>query len=89
MRWLDGIEMTWWYHGPSGHEFEPTLGDSEGQGSLVCCSLWGHKNSDTTWRLNNNMGISPSLSLAAPHASGPFETMTWKTTVYSHLLTVQ
>ena len=31
----------------NGHEFEQSLGDSEGQGSLVCCSLWGCKESDT------------------------------------------
>ena len=31
-----------------------TLGDSEGQGSLGCCSSWGHKQLDTTWQLNNN-----------------------------------
>ena len=29
------------------------LGDGEGQGSLVCCSPWGHKESDTMERLNN------------------------------------
>ena len=33
---------------------EATLGDGEGQGSPVCCSSWGHKESGTTWRLNNN-----------------------------------
>ena len=32
----------------NGHEFEQTLGDSGGQGSLVCCSPLGHKESDTT-----------------------------------------
>ena len=36
-------EMVGWHHRLSGHEFEQTLGDSEGQGSLVCCSPWGHK----------------------------------------------
>ena len=36
-----------------GHEFEPTLGDSEGQGSLACCSPWSHKESDTADQLNN------------------------------------
>ena len=36
-------EVVWWHHWLSGHEFEQTLGDSEGQGSLVCCSSWGHK----------------------------------------------
>ena len=30
-------------HQPNGHDFEQTLGDSEGQGSLACCSSWGHK----------------------------------------------
>ena len=35
-----------------GHEFEQTLGDSEGQGSLMCCSPWGRKESDTTEALN-------------------------------------
>ena len=32
----------------AGHEFEKTQGDSEGQGILVCCSPWGHKESNTT-----------------------------------------
>ena len=44
-------EMASWLN---GHEFAQTPGDSEGQGSLVCCSPWGHKESDTTERLNNN-----------------------------------
>ena len=30
-------------HCLNGHEFEPTLGDSEGQGGLACCSPWGRK----------------------------------------------
>ena len=34
-------------------EFEQSLGDSEGQGNLACCSPWGHKESDTTERLSN------------------------------------
>ena len=42
------------YHWLSGHEFEQTTGDSEGQESLVCCSPWGHKELDTTEQLNNN-----------------------------------
>ena len=36
-------EMAGWYHQLNGHEFEQILGDSEGQGSLVCCSPWGHR----------------------------------------------
>ena len=37
-----------------------TPGDSEGQGSLACCGLWGHKGSDTTERLNNSNKILSS-----------------------------
>ena len=33
-------EMVGWHHWLCGHEFEQTLGDSEGQGSLMCCSPW-------------------------------------------------
>ena len=40
------------YHRLSGHEFEQTSGDSEGEGSLACCSPWGCKELDTTDRLN-------------------------------------
>ena len=36
-------EMVGWHHRLNGHEFEQILGDSEGQGSLVCCSPWGHR----------------------------------------------
>ena len=42
------------WHQLDGHEFEQALGDGEGQGRLVCCSPWGHKESDMTERLNNN-----------------------------------
>ena len=41
-------EMVGWHHQINGREFERTPGDSEGQESLVCCSPWGHKESDTT-----------------------------------------
>ena len=36
-------EMVGWHHQLNGHEFEQTPGDSEGQGSLACCSPWDHK----------------------------------------------
>ena len=39
-------EMVGWQHWLDGHEFEETLGDGDGQGSLACCSLWGHKESE-------------------------------------------
>ena len=41
-------EVVGWYHWLNGHEFEQTLGDVEGQGSLACCGPWGRKESDTT-----------------------------------------
>ena len=41
-------EMVGWQHGLNGHEFGQTLGDSEGQGSLACCSPRGHKETDMT-----------------------------------------
>ena len=41
-------------HGLNGHEFEQTPEDSEGQGSLACCSSWSRKESDTTEQLNND-----------------------------------
>ena len=50
-------EMVGWHHRRNGHEFEQALGDSEGQESLVCCSPWGHKESDTTERLNNKYNM--------------------------------
>ena len=45
-------EMAGWHYHCNGHELEQTLGDGEGQGSLVCCSPWGHKESETTEQLN-------------------------------------
>ena len=45
-------EMVGWHYQLNGHEFEQTPGDSEGQGSLVCCSPWGCKESDMTEWLN-------------------------------------
>ena len=47
-------EMVGWYHGLNEHEFEETPGNREGQGSWVCCSPWGHKESDMMEPLNNN-----------------------------------
>ena len=45
-------EMAGWHHWRNGHEFEQAPGVSDGQGSLVCCSPWGHKQLDTTEWLN-------------------------------------
>ena len=45
-------EMVGWQHRLDGHGFGWTPGVGDGQGGLVCCSSWGHKESDTTERLN-------------------------------------
>ena len=50
---MTGDEMVGWHHLHNGHEIEQTPRDSEGQGSLVCCSPWGCKESETTMQLNN------------------------------------
>ena len=50
----EGGDRGWngWHHLLNGHEFEQALGIGDAQGSLVCCSPWGFKESDTTERLN-------------------------------------
>ena len=44
--------MSGWHHQLDAREFEWTLGVSDGQGGLVCCDSWGHKESDMTEWLN-------------------------------------
>ena len=58
-------EMVGWHHRLNGHEFEKTLGDSEGQGSLACSSPWCGKELDTTEQLNNS-----NNTIAGPPSSG-------------------
>ena len=48
--WQD--EMIGWHHQLNGHGFGWTPGVGDGQGGLACCGSWGHKESDTTERLN-------------------------------------
>ena len=61
-------EIFGWHHRLNGHEFEQALGVSDGQGSLVCCTPWGHKESDVMEWLNWtelkgwNMKLSSSTS---------------------------
>ena len=45
-------EMAGWHHWLDGYESEWTPGVGDGQGGLACCDSWGHKESDTTERLN-------------------------------------
>ena len=46
-------------YGLSGHEFEQTPGDGEGQAGLTCCSPWGCNESDTTVQLKNKNVVYP------------------------------
>ena len=47
-------EVVGWYHRLNGHEFGQAPGGGDGQGSVVCCSSWGRKESDLTEWLNNS-----------------------------------
>ena len=47
--------MVEWHCRFNIHKFEQSPGDSEGHGSLACCSPWGHKESDSAERLNNKV----------------------------------
>ena len=46
--------MVEWHHRLDAYEFVQASGAGNGQGSLKCCSPWGHKELDTTQQLNNN-----------------------------------
>ena len=50
--------MVGWPHQLNGHEFEATLRDGEGQGSLECCSPWGCKELDMMEQLNNKLFLA-------------------------------
>ena len=52
-------EMTGQHHWCNKHELGQTLWDGEGQGGLVCCSPWDHKDLDMTGWLNNNNSKNP------------------------------
>ena len=51
-KWTAEHETIGWHHRLDGHEFEQAPGVGDGQGGLVCCSPWGHKELDTTEQLN-------------------------------------
>ena len=65
-------EMVGWHHQIHGHKFEQALRNVDGQGSLACCSLWGHKESDTTEQLNWT-----ELNLLPLDESEPGEWKSW------------
>ena len=52
-QWVNSLhEVAGWHHRLNGYEFAWTPGVGDGQGGLVCCNSWGHKDSDTTEQLN-------------------------------------
>ena len=69
-------EMVGWHHRLNGRESEQTLGDSDGQGNLACCSPWGRKASDTTERPNSKhqgvrlRGVNAFLCSDTPRDTG-------------------
>ena len=56
--------MVGWHHQLDGHGCEQAPGVGDGQGSLVYCSPWGHKESDKTQGLNNKTHLLSSLMQA-------------------------
>ena len=59
--------MVEWHHWLDEHEFEQALGVGDGQGGLVCCSLWGHKELDTTEWLNwTELSAKSCLTFVTP-----------------------
>ena len=56
-------EMVGWHHWLDGHEFEQAQGVVDGQGSLACCSPWGHKESDRTEWLNKSESLNTAVLL--------------------------
>ena len=80
-------EMVRGHHQLNGHEFEQILGDSEGQGSLLCCSPWGYKESDMTKKLNNK---KCNFNLHFSYKLGIFNFLlrySWCTILYMQLST--
>ena len=59
-------KMVGWHHRLSGHKFEQTLGDDEGQGSLVCYSPWDCKELDMTEQMNNNNKLKKNFFFKDP-----------------------
>ena len=63
-------EMVGWHHRLNGHGFGWTPGVGDGQGGLVCCGPWGHKESDTTERLNWTELTQSHPTVSSPESAG-------------------
>ena len=59
-------EMIGWHHQFNRNELEQTLGDSEGQGSLVCCSPWSRKEAERIEQLNNKRYRKDQVLVSRP-----------------------
>ena len=62
--------MVAWHHQLNGHEIKQAPEVGEGQGSLECCSPWGHKESDTTERLNKTEQLKTKAAKVYSIAQG-------------------
>ena len=74
------------WHQLNGYEFEQTLGDSEGQGSLVCYSPWGCKKSDTTQWLKTAKGNEYILQESDKASLGVVVTHSFLFTALYHIM---
>ena len=59
-------KMVGWHHRCNGHELRHTSGDGEEQGSLVCCSPWGHKELDMTEQTEKQQHEAPTSGSFSP-----------------------
>ena len=74
-------EMVGWHHWLNGHEFEQAPGVGDGQGSLACCSPWGHKELDMTEQLNSTQLNSELIRSPPPIYS--WNSRTWTSLRYT------
>ena len=72
----------------NGHEFEQTPEDNAGQGSLMCCSSWGCKESDMTEQLNNNKVATRKL-LELVNEFSKFAKLIRRNQLYFYTLTMR
>ena len=66
-------EMVGWHHRLNGHDFEQAPGVGDGQGSLVCCSPWGHKELDTNEQLNWCIYVTGKDAIQLKHTKHEFQ----------------
>ena len=79
-------EMVGWHHQLDGPEFEHALGVGDGQGSLVCCSPWDHKELGTTERLIwNELKIFKMITTVSIYHLSTYKDVTWLLTIFPTL----